>query len=29
MMSGDIVPVLITGSNDYDLIGDVIDESAE
>lgn len=29
MMSGDIVPVVITGSNDYDLIGDVIDESAE
>lgn len=29
MMSGDIVPVLITGANDYDLIGDVVNESAE
>lgn len=29
MMSGDIVRVRITGANDYDLIGELCDESAE
>ena len=29
LMSGDIVPVRVTGASDYDLIGDVVDESAE
>ena len=28
-MSGDFVRVKVTGSNDYDLIGEVYDESAE
>ena len=29
MMSGDMVPVEITGSSEYDLIGDVIYEFTE
>lgn len=29
MMSGDFVRVKVTGSSDYDLIGEVYNESAE